>query len=241
MNWKGLALKPLRDSSMKKWLKRVGTPVALAGLLAVSALSVSGCGAAGNASENATGNAAEVVTGGRPAADAQSAGAVSSGKTKEEETKAGETAVGETAAAGAQFAEGQSSDGGMKRNQELVGIPIDTHKAEAVSIYYGSICYSYFSEDQVDIKKVADLFTGFSLEEVPDGQLDPATTYQVYFSTDTEQTAAINVDKKGMFYLPEEKKFYKVKNGAFHFEKLDQIYKDSMNADGFDENQCLIK
>ena len=60
-------------------------------------------------------------------------------------------------------------------------------------------------------------------------------------STDTEQIAAINVDKNGIFYIPEEKKFYKVKAGTFHFETLDQIYKDSMYADGFDENQCLIQ
>lgn len=88
---------------------------------------------------------------------------------------------------------------------------------------------------------MADLFTGFSLEEVPNGQLDEATTYQIYFSTDTEQIAAINVDKNGIFYIPKEKKFYRVKAGTFHFETLDQIYKDSMYADGFDENQCLIQ
>ena len=49
------------------------------------------------------------------------------------------------------------------------------------------------------------------------------------------------MDKNGIFYIPEEKKFYKVKAGTFHFETLDQIYKDSMYADGFDENQCLIQ
>ena len=123
----------------------------------------------------------------------------------------------------------------------LSGIPIDTEKSEAVSIYYGSVCYSFFSEDKDRIKAVADLFTGFSLEEVPNGQLDEATTYQIYFSTDTEQIAAINVDKSGMFYIPEEKKFYKVKAGTFRFDTLDEIYKDSMYADGFDENQCLIQ
>lgn len=123
----------------------------------------------------------------------------------------------------------------------LSGVPVDAEKSEAVSIYYGSVCYSFFSEDKDKIKEVAGLFTGFSLEEVPDGQLDEATTYQIYFSTDTEQIAAINVDKNGMFYIPEEKKFYKVKAGTFHFETLDKIYKDSMYADGFDENQCLIR
>lgn len=123
----------------------------------------------------------------------------------------------------------------------LSGIPIDTEKSEAVSIYYGSVCYSFFSEEKDRIKAVADLFTGFSLEEVPNGQLDEATTYQIYFSTDTEQIAAINVDKSGMFYIPEEKKFYKVKAGTFRFDTLDEIYKDSMYADGFDENQCLIQ
>lgn len=125
--------------------------------------------------------------------------------------------------------------------EELPGIPIDVEKAEAVSIYYGSICYSYFSEEKDMIKQVADLFQGFSLEEVPDGELDLTTTYQIYFSTDTEQIAAINVDKDGLFYLPEEKKVYRVKEGTFHFETLDKIYRDSMNADGFDENQCLIQ
>lgn len=125
--------------------------------------------------------------------------------------------------------------------EELTGIAIDSEKAEAVSIYYGSICYSFFSEDREAIDQVAELFTGFSLEEVPEGELDADTTYQIYFSTDTEQVAAVNVDKNGMFYLPEEKKFYKVKAGVFHFETLDQIYRESMNADGFDENQCLIR
>ena len=147
-----------------------------------------------------------------------------------------------TAAAGNEAGQVQAVTGAVPADGEVLsGIAVDAEKSEAVSIYYGSVCYSFFSEDRDRIKEVADLFTGFSLEEVPNGQLDEATTYQIYFSTDTEQIAAINVDKNGIFYIPEEKKFYKVKAGTFHFETLDQIYKDSMYADGFDENQCLIQ
>ena len=141
----------------------------------------------------------------------------------------------------ADSAVGGTEAAASEAGEVLSGIPIDTEKSEAVSIYYGSVCYSFFSEDKGRIKAVADLFTGFSLEEVPNGQLDEATTYQIYFSADTEQIAAINVDKSGMFYIPEEKKFYKVKAGTFRFDTLDEIYKDSMYADGFDENQCLIQ
>ena len=149
---------------------------------------------------------------------------------------------GDTAAAGSGAGQAQPITGAVPADGEVLsGIPIDTEKSEAVSIYYGSVCYSFFSEEKDRIKAVADLFTGFSLEEVPNGQLDEATTYQIYFSTDTEQIAAINVDKSGMFYIPEEKKFYKVKAGTFRFDTLDEIYKDSMYADGFDENQCLIQ
>ncbi|HBE85641.1 MAG TPA: hypothetical protein DDW53_09755 [Lachnoclostridium sp.] len=127
-----------------------------------------------------------------------------------------------------------------KEAKNLTGIPIDTEKTESVSIYYGSICYSFFDESKETIEKAADLFHGFSLEEVPDGVLDSATTYQIYFSNTDGQTAAINVDENSMFYLADTKKFYKVSEGVFHLEELEKIYQESMNAGGFDKNQCLI-
>ncbi|WP_312430840.1 hypothetical protein [Lacrimispora sp.] len=127
-----------------------------------------------------------------------------------------------------------------KEAKNLTGIPIDTENTESVSIYYGSICYSFFDESKDTIERVADLFHGFSLEEVPDGALDMATTYQIYFSNTDGQTAAINVDENSMFYLADTKKFYKVFKGVFHLEELEKIYQDSMNAGGFDKNQCLI-
>ncbi len=127
-----------------------------------------------------------------------------------------------------------------KEAKNLTGIPIDTEITESVSIYYGSICYSFFDESRETIEKAADLFHGFSLEEVPDGALDSATTYQIYFSNTDGQTAAINVDENSMFYLADTKKFYKVSEGVFHLEELEKIYQDSMNAGGFDKNQCLI-
>lgn len=224
LNWKWEKVTKL----MKK-RKRTIRPAAFSGLLAAAVLSVSACGAAGNTS----------VKGGTIGA-VKAAGEV--------ETEGGET-PGESAFTGQEAEKGsaaaESEQPGTVSGQSTVtrfsGIPVDTQKAEAVSIYYGSICYSYFSEDKAVIRKAADLFTGFSLEEVPNGQLDTDTTYQIYFSADTEQIAAINVDKNGMFYLPEDKKFYKVKDGVFHFDQLDKLYKDSMYADGFDENQCLIQ
>jgi hypothetical protein len=127
-----------------------------------------------------------------------------------------------------------------KEAKNLSGIPIDTEKTESVSIYYGSICYSFYDESKETIERAADLFHGFSLEEVPDGALDSATTYQIYFSNTNGQTAAINVDENSMFYLADTKKFYKVSEGVFHLEELEKIYQDSMNAGGFDKNQCLI-
>ncbi|MFV0239354.1 MAG: hypothetical protein ACK5H4_04845 [Lacrimispora sphenoides] len=127
-----------------------------------------------------------------------------------------------------------------KEAKNLTGIPIDTEKTESISIYYGSICYSFYDESKETIERAADLFHGFSLEEVPDGALDSATTYQIYFSNTNGQTAAINVDENSMFYLADAKKFYKVSEGVFHLEELEKIYQDSMNAGGFDKNQCLI-
>jgi len=124
--------------------------------------------------------------------------------------------------------------------KELAGIPVDISKTESVSIYYGSICYSFYDENKETIARVADLFHGFSLKEVPDGSLDSATTYQIYFSSTDGQTGAVNVDETGMFYLPDTKKYYQVNEGTFHLEKLEKIYQDSMNAGGFDKNQCLI-
>ena len=127
-----------------------------------------------------------------------------------------------------------------KEAKDLTGIPVDIEKTESVSIYYGSICYSFFDENKETIAKVADLFHGFSLKEVPDGALDASTTYQIYFSNTDGQTAAINVDESGMFYLADTKKFYEVSEGVFHLEKLEKIYQDSMTAGGLDKNQCLI-
>lgn len=127
-----------------------------------------------------------------------------------------------------------------KEAKDLTGIPIDKEKTESVSIYYGSVCYSFFDENKETIAKVADLFHGFSLKEVPDGALDSDTTYQIYFSNTEGQTGAINVDKNGIFYLGDTKKFYEVSEGVFHLEELEKIYQDSMNAGGFDKNQCLI-
>jgi hypothetical protein len=127
-----------------------------------------------------------------------------------------------------------------KEAKNLTGIPVDIEKTESVSIYYGSICYSFFDENKETIAKVADLFHGFSLKEVPDGVLDAPTTYQIYFSNTDGQTAAINVDESGMFYLADTKKFYEVSEGVFHLEELEKIYQDSMTAGGLDKNQCLI-
>ncbi len=131
----------------------------------------------------------------------------------------------------------------QKKNadKDLSGIRIDTDKTESVSVYYGSICYSLYSEDKDTIQQAASLFHGFSLKEVPDGTLDSTTTYQIYFSNASNQVSAINVDKNGMFYLPDTRKYYQVSDGVFHLEELEKLYKDSMNADGFNKNQCLIQ
>lgn len=198
-------------------MKKTGYYAAFIGLFMAAALTVTACGASAKAPD-----VSSVGGGSETAADSAVGGT--------------EAAASEADHAGKNGAGTDTADG-----EVLSGIPIDTEKSEAVSIYYGSVCYSFFSEDKDRIKAVADLFTGFSLAEVPNGQLDEATTYQIYFSADTEQIAAINVDKSGMFYIPEEKKFYKVKAGTFRFDTLDEIYKDSMYAEGFDENQCLIQ
>lgn len=124
--------------------------------------------------------------------------------------------------------------------QNPSGIPIDTDQAQSVSIYYGSICYSLYSEDAETIQKVASLFQGFSLKEVPDGALDLTTAYQIYFTSASEQICAINVDKNGMFYLPDTKQYYKIADGTFHLEELKKIYEDSMGPGTLDKNQCLI-
>ncbi|ADL05581.1 hypothetical protein [Lacrimispora saccharolytica] len=126
-------------------------------------------------------------------------------------------------------------------SKDLTGIPVDISKTESVSIYYGSICYSFYDENKETISNVADLLRGFSLKEVPDGTLDSTTTYQIYFSNSKGQTGAVNVDEKGMFYLPDTKKYYQVDEGTFHLEELKKIYQDSMNAGGFDKSQCLIQ
>ena len=210
-------------------MRKTGYYTAFIGLFMAAALTVTACGASAKAPD-----VSSVVGGAETAADC------AVGFQKIDTADKGNS--GDTAAAGSGAGQAQPITGAAPADGEVLsGIPIDTEKSEAVSIYYGSVCYSFFSEDKDRIKAVADLFTGFSLEEVPNGQLDEATTYQIYFSTDTEQIAAINVDKSGMFYIPEEKKFYKVKAGTFRFDTLDEIYKDSMYADGFDENQCLIQ
>lgn len=240
-------------------MKKTGYYAAFMGLFMAAVLTVTACGASAKAPAvgSAVGGsetAADSAVGGTEAAvsEADDAGKSGAGTdTTEASGGAGgfqkiDTAdkgnSGDKAAAGGGGGPAQPITGAAPADGDaLSGIPVDTVKSEAVSIYYGSVCYSFFSEEKDRIKAVADLFTGFSLEEVPNGQLDEATTYQVYFSTDTEQIAAINVDKSGMFYIPEEKKFYKVKAGTFRFDTLDEIYKDSMYADGFDENQCLIQ
>lgn len=210
-------------------MRKTGYYTAFIGLFMAAALTVTACGASAKAPD-----VSSVVGGSETAADS------AAGFQKIDTADKGNS--GDTAAAGSGAGQAQPITGAAPTDGEVLsGIPIDTEKSEAVSIYYGSVCYSFFSEEKDRIKAVADLFTGFSLEEVPNGQLDEATTYQIYFSTDTEQIAAINVDKSGMFYIPEEKKFYKVKAGTFRFDTLDEIYKDSMYADGFDENQCLIQ
>ena len=231
-------------------MKKTGHYAAFIGLLSAVALSVTACGAPAKAP--AAAGAAETDTA-EAGAGSDTAGAPeSAGTDTNRENAAGFQKIdtadsgssGDTAAAGNEAGQVQAVTGAVPADGEVLsGIPVDAEKSEAVSIYYGSVCYSFFRCSILKLldKEVADLFTGFSLEEVPNGQLDEATTYQIYFSTDTEQIAAINVDKNGIFYIPEEKKFYKVKAGTFHFETLDQIYKDSMYADGFDENQCLIQ
>ena len=202
-------------------MRKTGYYTAFIGLFMAAALTVTACGASAKAPD-----VSSVVGGSETAADS------AVGFQKIDTADKGNS--GDTAAAGSGAGQAQPITGAAPADGEVLsGIPIDTEKSEAVSIYYGSVCYSFFSEDKDRIKAVADLFTGFSLEEVPNGQLDEATTYQIYFSTDTEQIAAINI--------PEEKKFYKVKAGTFRFDTLDEIYKDSMYADGFDENQCLIQ
>lgn len=217
-------------------MKKTRYYMALIGVLTAAAVSVTACQSGSQEVQSQTG------------AQTESQAEAQTDETKKTEASAEKPAFQTITAqgGGSSSAEGDGTakpitGAAPKDGEKLSGIPVDAEQSEAVSIYYGSVCYSYFSEDKEKIQAVADLFTGFSLEEVPQGQLDEATTYQIYFSTDTEQIAAINVDKSGMFYLPEEKEFYKVKTGTFHFETLDQIYKDSMYADGFDENQCLIK
>ncbi len=93
-----------------------------------------------------------------------------------------------------------------KRQRTLPVFLLTQKKTESVSIYYGSICYSFYDESKETIERTADLFHGFSLEEVSDGALDSATTYQIYFSNTNGQTAAINVDENSMFYLADTKK-----------------------------------
>lgn len=45
-----------------------------------------------------------------------------------------------------------------KEAKGITGIPIDTEKTESVSIYYGSICYSFYDESRETIEMAADLF-----------------------------------------------------------------------------------
>lgn len=240
-------------------MRKTGHYAAFIGLFMAAALTVTACGASAKAPDvssvvGGSETAADSAVGGTEAAASEADHAGKNGAGTDTAEASGGAAgfqkidtadkgnSGDTAAAGSGAGQVQPITGAVPADGEVLsGIPIDTEKSEAVSIYYGSVCYSFFSEEKDRIKAVADLFTGFSLEEVPNGQLDEATTYQIYFSTDTEQIAAINVDKSGMFYIPEEKKFYKVKAGTFRFDTLDEIYKDSMYADGFDENQCLIQ
>jgi len=120
------------------------------------------------------------------------------------------------------------------------GIEIDVEKAESVSIYYRPLCYSFFSEDKDTIAETAGLFQDFSLEEVSEGDLDQDTVYEIYFASEKEQVAAINVDGNGTFYLPETGKYYRISDGTFHLETLEQLYEDSMKADGFDNIQKLV-
>lgn len=127
-----------------------------------------------------------------------------------------------------------------EETEKLPGIKIDVDHAEAVSVYYGSVCYSYYSENPDVIKQIADLFHGFTLEEAPDGELDHETTFQVYFSADEAQIAAVNVDKNGMFYLPEEHKFYRISKGTFQFAQLEAWYQESMNSSGFENLRPLV-
>lgn len=229
-------------------MRKTGHYAAFIGLFMAAALTVTACGASAKAPDvsSAVGGteaaASEADHAGKNGAGTDTAEASGGAAGFQKIDTADKGNSGDTAVAGSGAGQAQPITGAVPADGEVLsGIPIDTEKSEAVSIYYGSVCYSFFSEEKDRIKAVADLFTGFSLEEVPNGQLDEATTYQIYFSTDTEQIAAINVDKSGMFYIPEEKKFYKVKAGTFRFDTLDEIYKDSMYAEGFDENQCLIQ
>lgn len=224
-------------------MKKMKYFAALFGIFMAAAVSVTACAGQGKGTEAVSEAGTEDRgTENSSAADPSEAGNQAAGAAK--------FGTLEAAGAGGTVGSGDAGQSGPAQpitgaapadGEVLSGIPVDAGKSEAVSIYYGAVCYSFFSEEKEKIKEVADLFTGFSLEEVTDGQLEEATTYQIYFSTDTEQIAAINVDKNGVFYIPEEKKFYRIKAGTFHFEELDRIYKDSMYQDGFDENQCLLQ
>ena len=232
-------------------MRKTGHYAAFIGLFMAAALTVTACGASAKAPDvssvgGGSETAADSAVGGTEAAASEADHAGKNGAGTDTAEASGGAAgfqkidtadkgnSGDTAAAGSGAGQAQPITGAVPADGEVLsGIPIDTEKSEAVSIYYGSVCYSFFSEEKDRIKAVADLFN-------PASFIRCICAAGEYFSTDTEQIAAINVDKSGMFYIPEEKKFYKVKAGTFRFDTLDEIYKDSMYADGFDENQCLI-
>ncbi|MBS6643849.1 MAG: hypothetical protein KH366_09735 [Clostridiaceae bacterium] len=120
---------------------------------------------------------------------------------------------------------GCSSEKG-RRDEKVEALMEEADRAASVTMYYGYQCYSYYKEDQESIKEVADAFRTMKLEET-DQSIDEATSFTVYFVVDDEESASIDVDKNGIFWLSKEQKFYKDVSGTFDYDVLAKLYTDS--------------
>ena len=143
-------------------MKKTGHYAAFIGLLSAVALSVTACGAPAKAP--AAAGAAETDTA-EAGAGSDTAGAPeSAGTDTNRENAAGFQKIdtadsgssGDTAAAGNEAGQVQAVTGAVPADGEVLsGIPVDAEKSEAVSIYYGSVCYSFFSEDTASISRAS--------------------------------------------------------------------------------------
>ena len=144
-------------------MRKTGHYAAFIGLFMAAALTVTACGASAKAPDvssvgGGSETAADSAVGGTEAAasEADHAGKNGAGTAEASGGAAGFQKIdtadkgnsGDTAAAGSGAGQAQPITGAVPADGEVLsGIPIDTEKSEAVSIYYGSVCYSFFSEE----------------------------------------------------------------------------------------------